>query len=1721
MVKEELYIIKNGERYALELPNPSGITLKWVSNLFSDISKLTCSYSYTFKLPMTATNRRILDMVDDIRHSSSFARISVDAEFYINGVCLCPNANLHVSEIGTSSFSCVMTWRVLKAFEKMKSDSIKLNELPSIGTFIWKSGDDSLIYGLPTHGQKNTENILYPNYDAGIPYEDGVPPKPVVPVYRLVQLINDYYGVKFVLGHEVSEAMGLLPKANFNNRRYYGKCVYDDYLTYGVLPIVGIGVSSGTQSKYSVSNIEGKTPWKDYLDVGSRVYVAKYIKWKVTSTNQGTQDSLHDIEKTKDKDLDSWKHYSSLMSVPFGGNKYIQSTGCNTSCTTTEETELTSKYKSSRGHGEDVNGHHYFTHWEIYECTGELKDTFTIKKEARNPYYNLFRCVIDCTLRGEAEVRVSKEDIKNGKAELKDYWWIYLLCIKQGEDDTDASIDTYSDETDDWMGLRSISRSETDTEYIYKFDFGVKYDVRKLSIDAADDDEVGLCFWSGSLEEGWSTKDSDNNVTGTGITYKNMSTLSYLRILSITPNVQFDGLPAEIDIVENLPDISCFDFVKNLFYLNGALPRVEKDGETISAMYYNQLRDRVVNGECLDWSKKMLSGVNDNPTSTKTYNSNFGCENYFLMAESEKDKTDEEKQEELELYGNGYGQIDIDDKRLDDEKTVFTSCFYPGLRTDLAYPSVLTGRTIKVWNGEKQIQSDVKPILGYVNYRALDSTFEEVSNTANRPMLKTYGAEFKHIRMNTLEPFGNMDMFYGYLKSILTDYITIKEKFILNEFDLLNFDESMPIYLQKYNCCFAVSTIQRDKNGVSTVELVKLPYVVTSYPTPEKMDADKTGYSYRITNNIIRFELQLERNYTSNRCPIWYELFVNNEHTAWHTEYNTLGQPLNGSYISRYIYPYEVERLKGDSYSLKFSVPQNVAYKITRTKGIDVVYTKDMSVKLRVYYDDVRCEAGVNHTLTFTKNDFGKYHVFKFIFDIYTPEGELYEQVRKKLYYFVSDLDESKITEDFGDEHENDNSVKVNDVTITGSNSLADKIAHKYTLSYTPEYADVGVKSVRVSIGGSMASSVLVSDVTVDGFTLTAQSLPSAEAPLTISVAVILTDNTTFTKAKIISIVQPILVLRKQGLFNNLELEAVNGHGSATYYAVVNPYGAWGSIKSVSVNGENVSLTQDGENSFSLTATNIKADTSVQVSVVAEYNGITMSGTFAIPVRFVNTWTVKVLDEAGLLIIDRNGKFYTSAEWQASGNENDDADGVAVSDGTHRFVVSKKNFAFNNSSIGSTLIEGQFSATDVNTALGDFSGKKNTDAVMAALSASFAHEIRQRKDFPSGREAYCASLGEWKIVGDMRSKINVLLSLVGGDELYYHSNDCDYLSSTRKGDTGKWFAHFGANVEYKDTPFGGAQGRCFAEIPENTTPVEDGYMSILGEDSFKAMNGSGTASFEVSYGPDGVNVSEVTMTSSNEVVVLTKVSDKQFKLSVSGVLTDEVTTVTIKARLNGLMRKLTKTITIVGEIVVDYDKLDNAKSLILCKDYSLYTAEEWSAAGKNKSDVEGIAVSDGTHRLVVAIDDTDRCYFGGNNKDIQGLSDSTSAFNGEANTAVIADKVTASDGYFTSAPYCAAAIAREYTFPNGKHGFMGSYAEWRLVEDNLSLIESLISAVGGTSLVKSFSFTYWVSTGVTFNPIRAYVYHCYKSSADGSIGHSLSSYGYRTNIALVRPFRNF
>lgn len=93
---EELYVYdKNGVRQSVDLTTPSGITLKWVSNLFNSLDKVSCSYSYTFKIPMTRHNREIFDFAEDVRHNSEMLGKKVKAEYVQNGIPFFKNGNLY------------------------------------------------------------------------------------------------------------------------------------------------------------------------------------------------------------------------------------------------------------------------------------------------------------------------------------------------------------------------------------------------------------------------------------------------------------------------------------------------------------------------------------------------------------------------------------------------------------------------------------------------------------------------------------------------------------------------------------------------------------------------------------------------------------------------------------------------------------------------------------------------------------------------------------------------------------------------------------------------------------------------------------------------------------------------------------------------------------------------------------------------------------------------------------------------------------------------------------------------------------------------------------------------------------------------------------------------------------------------------------------------------------------------------------------------------------------------------------------------------------------------------------------------------------------------------------------------------------------------------------------------------------------------------------------
>ena len=1741
-MKEELFIVTtDGARVRLDLPVPSGITLKWVNNLFTDISKLTCSHSYTFKLPMTQNNVRALDMANDIRHHSKMIRKRVDADFYINGVCLCPNANLYVSEVGDTTFSCVMTWRVLKAFETLKGSSLKINELPSLGNFTWKDDDDDLHYGQPSNLLGNDADILYPNYDAGVPHEAGTPPKPVVPIYRLIQMINEQFGVKFDIGRCVSQGMGLLPAVDFNNKNFYGREVYDDFVTYGVVPVTG--VVPFISDKYVVRNVnlinlsyafqdgnyQMEGSFRRYTkETDDKAFFRKYENWMVSNVSK--RHYWGGIAC-----INGRPRWNTFIGSDFFHHGHKESSVSENLTETLNETwsSTTNGVWSGRYRAYEV----YFAERTIdgyFDKDPNASDISTLKLEAQ------------CEIRGTATVVVKKSAIAAGRLEAPDYWWMYVIEAKIDAEGK-VTIDTVSDNGEDWIGLRSIRREESEDAYTYYFDFGVEYEARRINIDAIEEDSLGYLFWSGyeytppedahptfksiiqgagfdfddydkgkGLILGYDYVDYDEQNKNVVIYHNNGSIIGVrtpnhtdtfddddvrfgsLNLASITPSQEVaTKIPVEMGIVNNLPPISCFDFMKDVFYMNGALPRVEKDGKTIVAMYYNQLRDRMLSGDSVDWSSKLIDGKSQASLS-KYENTNFAQRNYFEMAYSRREKSEDDKRDELELYGEGYGTVGIIDSLLAEEKSLYKSQFFPGLRQDIAYPEVVTGRTTKIWDGEKHIVTTVNPLYGYLNMRALNPEYEETKDILKRPMMKEHGADYKHIRMDAFEPFENIDNLFGYLADILENYTCVKEKMLLTEFDLRDFDESMPVYLHKYNSFFAVSSIQYDKEGVSTVELIQLPHVKPTYKPAEEVHNDTVGYTYDIAweefNANAHIELHLDMK-TTGSSVVNYGIIVSDNIYA-DGGVRVGGKELyipnrnsninNAWYFQKWGYPQDHHsqnpsgQWNEDSYKLTIKVPASISYKLKKTVGFDTEYEVTKYAAVKVYYDDNRLTAG-SHDFTYTRQQDGQYHVFKIAVDILDENDNVVYELRKKFYWFVLTPDLSVINDDWGGEQEY--VIKTDTVEVSGDTRILSSRARNYTLSYKPTNATVGVSSVQVT---SSNDKLAVSNVTTSGFTVTPVSLPSAEETAVLTIVATLEDGSTISTTYSVKLQKPVLSISGAD-----ETEVVNGSGSSDYQLSTSPYV---SFSNVVITSSNEAVKVDSQSyRFSLSVDGIEDETTATITAKVTYDGDELTATKE--VKFTTreaqaTNDTSTLDSEGAMIIDVNGMLYTKDAWKSADILNEDADGIAISDGTHRFVIGKKNV---NVKVGGvretgmtwydwggiinyegTLVSGQFTTENDAQALTDFNGKTNTDAIIAQLNDSTVGNVRNNQ-FPSGAAAYLGTAGQWNIIIGKFALVNELLAAIGGEQL---DKKLVQETSTQFDKMEEWAVSQASGLSHH---------RKNAE--NNTRAIADFHQSakktfaslvVTGADALNGTSGATkTTDFTLSTDPAGAEITNVTVESNNSHVTISNITASGFRVSAS-VVNNYTAKLTITARVNGLKKIVERELKVFveGDAVIEFSKLDEAKALIADTELNLYTKAEWQASGKTNVQAEGVAFSDGEHRFIIAkkkFYGAQQKYFGGNGVKIVGQEYGKS-YNGYENTQRIIASVTGSDGYFIDPPYSAAAFAAQAdVFPSGKKGYLPAVLEFEAMSQHLALLDDLMATIGGHQIVSSGLWAYWTS----------------------------------------------
>lgn len=167
----------------------------------------------------------------------------------------------------------------------------------------------------------------------------------------------------------------------------------------------------------------------------------------------------------------------------------------------------------------------------------------------------------------------------------------------------------------------------------------------------------------------------------------------------------------------------------------------------------------------------------------------------------------------------------------------------------------------------------------------------------------------------------------------------------------------------------------------------------------------------------------------------------------------------------------------------------------------------------------------------------------------------------------------------------------------------------------------------------------------------------------------------------------------------------------------------------------------------------------------------------------------------------------------------------------------------------------------------------------------------------------------------------------------------------------------------------------------------------------------------------------------------------------------------------------------------------------------LYTSEEWDESWNDEA--VGVAVVSNNCKFVIAPEQNGSTQVwskGGAYDNISGVTMTTNSTTAKADYQGVSNSQAIVTKYGNSTDY-AAGWCQNYTFKNGKKGYLGSCGEWQEAYNNKSEIDACMSLIGGTAI--NTSAYHWTST--QFGSHYAWILHW----SDGHVGYNLKSYNNR------------
>lgn len=119
--------------YQLDIGNGNTLTLDYVSNLLSDVSKISSSRSFTVKLPRTRRNDTVLDLAVVPQHQSERPYRYLPCRVYVDGIDVAGEAFMYLVSAEASTYNAVIVFGLMREYKAWVDAGNGLKDLQDSG----------------------------------------------------------------------------------------------------------------------------------------------------------------------------------------------------------------------------------------------------------------------------------------------------------------------------------------------------------------------------------------------------------------------------------------------------------------------------------------------------------------------------------------------------------------------------------------------------------------------------------------------------------------------------------------------------------------------------------------------------------------------------------------------------------------------------------------------------------------------------------------------------------------------------------------------------------------------------------------------------------------------------------------------------------------------------------------------------------------------------------------------------------------------------------------------------------------------------------------------------------------------------------------------------------------------------------------------------------------------------------------------------------------------------------------------------------------------------------------------------------------------------------------------------------------------------------------------------------------------------------------------------